>query len=100
VNKDQVSGKVKQALGNVEQRVGETAGIERLADQGVVDQANGAAKETWGNVKDAAKKVQRSHEDAAIDKAQETRDRISHSVQNAKEKVNKKIVDFKKRHTA
>src|ERR1019366_10437239 len=47
VNKDQVSGKVEQALGKVKQSVGETVGNEKLANQGVVDQAKGAAKETW-----------------------------------------------------
>jgi len=33
----------------------------------VADQAKGAAKETWGNAKDAAKQVQPSHKDAATD---------------------------------
>jgi uncharacterized protein YjbJ (UPF0337 family) len=46
VNKDQVVGKVKQAVGKVKQNVGETLGNEKLANQGVVDQAQGAAKET------------------------------------------------------
>jgi uncharacterized protein YjbJ (UPF0337 family) len=53
VNKDQVVGKVKQAVGKVKQTIGETLGNEKLANQGVVDQAKGAAKETWGNAKDA-----------------------------------------------
>ena len=51
-SEDQVSGKVEQALGKVKQSVGETVGNEKLANQGVVDQAKGAAKETWGNAKD------------------------------------------------
>jgi uncharacterized protein YjbJ (UPF0337 family) len=100
VNKDQVSGKVEQAVGKVKQSVGETVGNEKLANQGVVDQAKGAAKETWGNAKDAAKEVQQSHKDAATDKAHETRDKMSQSVQNAKEKVNEKIDKFKERHSA
>jgi uncharacterized protein YjbJ (UPF0337 family) len=100
VNKDQVSGKVEQAVGKVKQSVGETVGNEKLANQGVVDQAKGAAKETWGNAKDAAKEVQQSHKNAATDKAHETRDKISQSVQDAKEKVNEKIDKFKERHSA
>ena len=48
MNKDQVSGKVEQAVGKVKQRVGETVGNEKLANQGVADQAKGAARETWG----------------------------------------------------
>jgi uncharacterized protein YjbJ (UPF0337 family) len=100
VNKDQVSGKVEQAVGKVKQRVGETVGNEELANHGVVDQAKGAAKEMWGNAKDAAKEVHQSHKDAAIVKTHETRDKISQSVQNAKEKVNEKIDKFKERRSA
>ena len=83
MNKDQVSGRVEQAVGKVKQSVGETFGNETLANQGVVDQAQGAAKETWGNAKDAAKEVQRSHKNVATDKAHERRNKISQSVQNA-----------------
>ncbi len=54
MNKDQVTGKVEQAAGRVKQGVGETLGNQKLANQGVADQVKGAAKETWGNVKDAA----------------------------------------------
>jgi uncharacterized protein YjbJ (UPF0337 family) len=100
VNKDQVSGKVEQAVGKVKQRVGETVGNEKLANQGFVDQAKGAAKETWGNAKNAAKEVQQSHKNAATDKAHERRNKISQSVQNAKEKATEKIDEFKKRHSA
>jgi uncharacterized protein YjbJ (UPF0337 family) len=39
MNKDQVSGKVEQAVGKVKQKVGEAVGNEKLANQGVVDQA-------------------------------------------------------------
>src|ERR1039457_6246867 len=86
-----LAGRVEQAVGKVKQSVGETFGNETLANQGVVDQAQGAAKETWGNAKDAAKEVHQSHKDAATDKAHQTRDKTSQSVQNAKKKVNEKI---------
>jgi len=95
MNKDQVSGKVEQAVGKVEKTVGETVGNEKLANRGVADQAKGAAKETWGHAKDAVKEVQQSHKDAATDKAHETRGQISQSVLDAKEKVNEKIDKFK-----
>jgi uncharacterized protein YjbJ (UPF0337 family) len=45
VNKDQVSGKVEQAIGNVMQSVGEVWN-EKLANQGNADQARGATQET------------------------------------------------------
>ncbi len=57
MNKDQVAGKVEQVVGRVEQSVGEGAGSEKLANQGVDDQAKGAVKETWGNAKNAAKEI-------------------------------------------
>jgi uncharacterized protein YjbJ (UPF0337 family) len=100
VNKDQVSGKAEQALGKVKQSVGETLGNEKLANQGVVDQAKGAAKETWGKAKDAAKEVRQSHQNAANDKAHERRNKLSQSVKNAKDKASEKIEEFKERHSA
>jgi ElaB/YqjD/DUF883 family membrane-anchored ribosome-binding protein len=44
--------------------------------------------------------MQEAHKDAATEKAHETRDKISQSVQDAKEKINKKIDKFKKGHSA
>ena len=99
VNKDQVSAKVEQAIGSVMQSVGEVWN-EKLANQGVADQAKGATKETWGNAKDGVKEVQQSHKDGAADKAHETRNKITQSVQDAKEKVNEKIDKIKERHSA
>jgi uncharacterized protein YjbJ (UPF0337 family) len=79
VNKHQVSGKVEQAVGRVKQTVGEILGSDKLANQGIVDQARGAAKETWGNAKDTAKAVH-SHKEAAANKSRETRGKISQSI--------------------
>src|SRR6202161_2756703 len=100
MNKDQVTGKVEQAAGKVKQGVGETLGNEKLANQGVVDQVKGAAKETWGNAKDASREAQQSHQKVATDKAHERRNKIGQSVQNAKEKANEKIDELKERHSA
>ena len=72
MNKDQVTGKVEQAAGRVKQGVGETLGNQKLANQGVADQVKGAAKETWGNVKDAAKDA---NTDANREQATEARER-------------------------
>ena len=48
----------------------------------------------------ADERLQQSHKDAATDKAHEKRDKISQSMQDAKEKVNEKIDKFKERHSA
>ena len=55
MNKEQVSGKFDQVTGKVKETVGEAVGNDRLANQGVADQVKGAAKETWGKVKEVAK---------------------------------------------
>jgi uncharacterized protein YjbJ (UPF0337 family) len=100
MNKDQVEGKVDQAIGKVKQGIGEAVGNQDLANRGVVDQATGAAKETWGNAKDAAKQIHDAHKNETAEKAAVTRHSISDNVEKAKDRVNDKIEDFKHRHTA
>ena len=60
MNKEEISGKVDQVVGKVKQGIGEAIGNQKVANQGVIDQAKGAAKETWGNAKDAANQVRES----------------------------------------
>lgn len=91
MNKDQVAGKVDQVAGKVKQGVGEAVGNDDLANRGVADQVKGAAKETWGNVKDTADK---SHEQHAHD----TRENISRKVEDTKNRVNEKIDAIKEQH--
>ena len=91
MNKDQVAGKVDQVAGKVKQDVGEAVGNDNLANRGVADQVKGATKETWGNVKDAANK---SHEQQAHD----TRENISHSAEDTKNRVKDKIDAIKEQH--
>jgi uncharacterized protein YjbJ (UPF0337 family) len=100
MNKDQVEGKVEQAVGKVKQGVGEAVGNQDLANRGVVDHATGAAKKTWGNAKDAAKQIHEAHKKESAKKADEARHSINERVEKAKDKVNEKIEDFKQRHTA
>src|ERR1700689_3086982 len=104
MNKDQASGKFDRAVGKVKQGVGEAVGSDKLANEGVADQAKGAAKETWGNVKDAAEQVKQSHTEQASDKANEVRGKISrkidNSIDNAKEKIDEKVEKFKERRSA
>jgi uncharacterized protein YjbJ (UPF0337 family) len=73
MNKDQVAGKIAQALGKMEQSVGERVGNQKLANRGVVNQVKGAAKETWGDAKDAAKQIHESHKKAASEKSTQSR---------------------------
>jgi uncharacterized protein YjbJ (UPF0337 family) len=100
MNKEQVAGKVDQALGKVEQSLGETVGNQKLANKGVVEQAKGAAKETFGKAKDAAQQVHDSQQEKAAEKANQTRSKVSESIESAKNKAKDKIEEFKERHSA
>ena len=84
MDKDQVSGKIDQAIGKVKQGVGEAVGNENLANRGVADQAKGAAKETWGNVKDVANQN-------TSDDAHDVRHNISRKIEDVKDKVKEKV---------
>jgi len=100
MNKDQVAGKIDQAVGKVERSVGEAVGSKKLANKGVVKQAQGAVQETWGDAKDAAKQIHESHQQAAAEKATERRENVSQSVDDTKAKAKVKIEEFKQRHSA
>ena len=100
MNKDEISGKVDLVVGKVKQGVGAAIGNQKVANQGIVDQTMGAAKETWGNAKDAANQVRESHKEATEEKADNVRHNISQSVEDAKEKAKVKIDEFKERHSA
>lgn len=91
MNKDQVAGKADQVAGKIKQGVGKAVGNENLANRGVADQVKGAAKETWGNVKDAANQA---HEQ----QARNTRENISRKVEDTKNRVNEKIDAIKEQH--
>jgi uncharacterized protein YjbJ (UPF0337 family) len=96
MNKEQVTGKLDQVAGKVKQKVGEAVGNDQMANSGVADQVKGAAKETWGNAKDAAhdhKEVVRSeHESHAAD----ARDKVVEKVQDVKRAVNEKIDEHRR----
>ena len=95
MNKDQVSGKIDQATGKVKEKAGEAIGNQSMANRGVVDQMKGAAKETWGNAKDAAQldAAERRRESEAH--ANRTRASLTETVQEAKNKLNEKIDEHK-----
>jgi len=61
MNKDQIKGRMQQAKGTVEKKVGKTVGNPHLESEGTVDKAAGKAQATYGDVKEKVKK--------AIDKA-------------------------------
>ncbi len=91
MNKNQISGKVDQAVGKVKQNVGAAVGNQKLANNGVVDQVKGAIKETWGNVKETAGEIARDNQKRAEGRGNDMREHISHANGNVKDRVHAKI---------
>jgi uncharacterized protein YjbJ (UPF0337 family) len=97
MDKDRVTGKFDQAIGKAKEKLGDAVGNQKLANQGVADQVKGAAKETWGNVKDAARTTHDRDVAEREDSASVKRETISDKVAEMKKKANNKIDDFKDR---
>ncbi len=100
MDKDQVSGRFDQTIGKAKEKVGSAVGNDKLANQGVADQVKGAAKETWGNAKDAARTTHDRHVAETETAAGEDRGRFTDKVAEMKKKANDKIDDFKDRERA
>jgi uncharacterized protein YjbJ (UPF0337 family) len=100
MDKDQVSGKFDQTIGKAKEKLGDAVGNQKLANQGVADQVKGAAKETWGNAKDAARTTHDRHVAETKDSARVQRENVSDKVSEMKKKANDKIDDFKDRERA
>jgi uncharacterized protein YjbJ (UPF0337 family) len=81
MTRDQVAGKVEHAMGHVKQAIGEAIGSQKLANEGVTDQVKGAARETWGNVKDAATVSADRHQREAEQNASAVRSNVSTRVE-------------------
>lgn len=100
MDKDQVAGKFDQTIGKAKEKLGDATGNQKLANKGVADQVKGAAKETWGNVKDAARTTRDQHAAETEDSASVNREHISDKVAEIKKKANDKIDNFKDRERA
>jgi uncharacterized protein YjbJ (UPF0337 family) len=100
MDKDQVAGKFDQGIGKAKEKLGEAVGNQKLANQGVADQVKGAAKETFGNVKDAARTTHDRRAAETEDTANANRENFTDNVAEMKKKANDKIDDFKDRERA
>jgi uncharacterized protein YjbJ (UPF0337 family) len=100
MDKDRVGGKFDQTVGRAKEKVGNAVGNDRLANQGIADQVKGAAKETWGNVKDAGRTAHDRQVAETEESAATRREHVSDKVTEMKKKANDKIDDFKERERA
>ena len=109
MNRDTAEGKFDQFKGKLKQSVGEAVGNDRLANSGAADQVKGAAKETWGNAKDAVHAVaddskartEVKHAEAkqhAAETAHDVREKITSTAQNVKNAVSAKADEIKRDH--
>jgi uncharacterized protein YjbJ (UPF0337 family) len=100
MNESNVSGKFDQVAGKIKQGIGEAIGNEKLANEGAADQVKGHAKETWGNVKDAASDVHddaNAHANVRADEAKleaertghDTRTSITSAAEHAKDSISR-----------
>ena len=55
MNKDQVKGSVKQAVGKVQQKTGEAIGSDKQQVKGAAKQVEGKVQKEYGNLKDGHK---------------------------------------------
>ncbi|HXB62079.1 MAG TPA: CsbD family protein [Acidobacteriaceae bacterium] len=104
MNKSHVTGGIDQAVGKIKEAAGNATGDQKLANEGAAQQIKGAAKETWGNVKDSANKASAtawsrmsSSEARAGEKSREFREKVTTAVQNAKHTIAGKLDDFNKK---
>ena len=106
MNKETVQGKFDQVAGKIKEKVGETAGNQKLANAGVAEQIKGAAKETWGKTKETAAEVHNASrikaqgEGADLKQrtdsaAHDIREKVTSTTQNVKDKINDKLDDIK-----
>lgn len=61
MNKDTVKGTMDDAAGRVKRQAGEWTGDTKTQVDGAAQQVKGKAEKAWGNVKDAAKDMDRGN---------------------------------------
>ena len=57
MNKDQVKGSMKRAVGKVQQKTGQAIGSTSQQAKGLVKQVEGQAQESFGDIKSTLKKA-------------------------------------------
>ncbi|MDB5990471.1 MAG: CsbD family protein [Herbaspirillum sp.] len=60
MNKDQVKGAVKEAVGNVQQKAGAVTGSTSQQIKGAAKQAEGNVQKNYGNAKEAVKNANKA----------------------------------------
>jgi uncharacterized protein YjbJ (UPF0337 family) len=61
MNKDQVKGAVKQAVGSAQQKAGEVTGSTKQQVKGATKQVEGNVQKNYGNAKEAVKDANKAN---------------------------------------
>jgi uncharacterized protein YjbJ (UPF0337 family) len=104
MNKSHVTGGIDEAVGKVKESIGNATGNEKLANEGAAQQVKGAAKQTWGNVKDSANEASalawtrvNKTEARAGEKSHELRDKVTAATEHMKNNIAHTLENFNKK---
>jgi len=104
MNKSHVTGGIDEAVGKVKESLGNATGNEKLANEGAAQQVKGAAKQTWGNVKDSANTASATAwtkmnktESRIGGKDHELRDKVTAAAEHMKNTVANTLENFNKK---
>ncbi|MEZ2346771.1 CsbD family protein [Terriglobus sp. RCC_193] len=98
MNSDQIKGKMQNAFGKTEEAVGEAVGSRNLSNAGAEDRVKGAAKETWGNAKEAVHEMNetaRTRADVTTGQPITARDKFAAGAEHIKDSSNTRMEEIK-----
>jgi len=95
---NKLKGKYDEVAGKVKQSAGEAMKNQSMANRGTAQQVKGNAEQAWGSVQQAASDVHKSNQAHAEKKAHDTRERVTSTAQNAKERVEDRAHQFQANH--
>jgi uncharacterized protein YjbJ (UPF0337 family) len=97
-----VKGKFDEISGKVKQGIGEAVGNDNLANKGAAEQVKGHAEQAWGSVKegvhDTAADYKARKQPQAESDAHDVREKITSTAQNVKERIQAGVQHMKEDH--
>lgn len=91
MNETKAEGLLDQAKGKLKQTFGDATGDQQTANSGAADEVKGHAKETWGNVKDTASDLHThaaaTHDQYVQQDGHSVRESITSTAENAKDSI-------------
>jgi uncharacterized protein YjbJ (UPF0337 family) len=95
---NKLKGKYDEVAGKMKQSAGEAVKDQSMANRGTAQQVKGNAEQAWGSVQQAASDANKSNQASAERKAHDTREKITSTAQNTKERVEDRAGQFRANH--